>query len=79
VQATGKGTLHSFVNVHQPRVPSLKYPLPVLLVELEEGVRIIANAKDLSADDLTIGMPMELDFQEIEPGLVLPCFAAGQG
>lgn len=74
VKASGKGVLHSFVVVHQPRVPSLNYPLPVLLVELEEGVRLIANAIDLTPDDLTIGMPLTLDFIEIEPGYLLPAF-----
>lgn len=79
VKASGRGTLHSFVNVHQPRIPTLEYPLPVLLVELEDGVRLIANAKGLKAEDLEIGMALELDFHEIEPGYVLPVFGAAKG
>ena len=51
-----------------------RYPLPVLLVELEEGVRIVANGIGLPADGLAIGMPLELDFVEVEPGYLLPGF-----
>ena len=81
VKASGRGTLYSFVTVHQPRIPSMKYPLPVLLVELEEGVRLIANGLDLPEGDIAIGMALQLDWVEIEPGYVLPAFrpAAGEG
>ncbi|OCC23475.1 hypothetical protein MB02_12095 [Croceicoccus estronivorus] len=74
VKASGKGTLYSHVTMHHPRLPTFDYPLPVLLVELEEGVRIVANGIDLPASDLTIGMPLELDFVEVEPGYLLPGF-----
>ena len=81
VKASGRGTLYSFVTVHQPRIPSMKYPLPVLLVELEEGVRLIANGLDLPEGDIAIGMALQFDWVEIEPGYVLPAFrpAAGEG
>lgn len=74
VKASGKGTLYSHVTMHQPRLPGFEYPLPVLLVELEEGVRVVVNGIDLPADKLEIGMPLELDFVEVEPGYVLPGF-----
>lgn len=79
IEASGKATLHSFVMVHQPKLPSFDYPHPVLLVELEEGVRLVANARDLAAEDLVIGMPLELDFFEVEPGYLLPAFRAAKG
>jgi len=74
VQASGKATLYSHVVMHQPRLPTFDYPLPVLLVELEEGVRMVANGIDLPADKLAIGMKLDLDFVEIEPGYLLPAF-----
>ncbi len=43
VQAGGRGIIYSFVVMHQPQLPGLDYPLPILLVELEEGPRIVAN------------------------------------
>ena len=43
VESSGRGTLYSFVVVHYPQVPSFDYPLPIGLVELEEGTRVVAN------------------------------------
>lgn len=74
VEASGRGTIHSFVVMHQPRLPGFEYPLPVVLVELEEGVRIVANMIDAKPDDVAIGRAVTADFVEVEPGYVLPAF-----
>jgi uncharacterized OB-fold protein/acyl dehydratase len=74
VEASGRGTIHSFVVVHQPRMPGFEYPLPVVLVELEEGVRIVANMIDAKPEDVVIGRAVTAEFVEVEPGYVLPAF-----
>lgn len=74
VEASGRGTIHSFVVMHQPRLPGFEYPLPVVLVELEEGVRIVANMIDAKPEDVTIGRAVKADFVEVEPDYVLPAF-----
>ncbi|MFD2499308.1 bifunctional MaoC family dehydratase N-terminal/OB-fold nucleic acid binding domain-containing protein [Rhizorhabdus histidinilytica] len=68
------GTIHSFVVMHQPRLPGFDYPLPVVLVELEEGVRIVANMIDAAPEAVEIGRAVVADFVEIEPGYLLPAF-----
>lgn len=74
VEASGRGTIHSFVVVHQPRLPGFQYPLSIVLVELEEGVRIVANMIDAAPGDVAIGRAVIADFIEVEPGYVLPAF-----
>lgn len=74
VEASGRGTIHSFVVMHQPRLPGFDYPLPVVLVELEEGVRLVANMIDAPAEAIEIGRAVVADFVEVEPGYVLPAF-----
>lgn len=74
VEASGRGTIHSFVVMHHPQLPCFQYPLPVVLVELEEGVRIIANMIDTAVEDVAIGKAVTLDFVEVEPDYVLPAF-----
>lgn len=74
VEASGRGTIHSFVVMHHPQLPCFKYPLPVVLVELEEGVRIVANMIDTAVEDVAIGKAVTLDFVEVEPDYVLPAF-----
>lgn len=74
VEASGRGTIHSFVVMHHPQLPCFNYPLPVVLVELEEGVRIVANMIDTAVEDVCIGKAVTLDFVEVEPDYVLPAF-----
>ena len=52
VEASGRGTIHSFVVMHQPKMPGFNYPLPIVLVELEEGVRIVANMLDAKPEEV---------------------------
>jgi len=73
---SGRGLIHSYVIVHQPQLPGFSYPLPVALVELEEGVRLIGNLHGLAPDAVRIGMPVEAQFDEVEPGYVLYAFRA---
>lgn len=74
VEASGRGTIHSFVVMHQPQLPGFEYPLPVVLVELEEGVRIVANMIDAKPEDVAIGKAVTVDFVEVEPDYILPAF-----
>ncbi len=80
VESTGKGTLYSFVVVHYPQVPSFEYPLPIGLIELEEGTRVVANLSGIERDDIAIGMPLQAEFVDFDEDLSLPVFvAAGEG
>jgi uncharacterized OB-fold protein len=73
-QMSGRGVVHSFVTVHQPQLPGFSYPLPVALVELEEGVRLVANLPGTSPEAVRIGMPVAVEFVEVEPDYVLYAF-----
>jgi uncharacterized protein len=72
VTASGRGTLHSYVVHHHPPVPGLDPPFVVALVDLEEGVRMVGNLLDCPPDQVLIGMPVELVFQEMGDDLTLP-------
>jgi hypothetical protein len=73
---SGRGVLHSYVIVHQPQLPGFPYPLAVALVELGEGVRLLGNLTGTEPAALRIGMPLEAEFIEVEPGYVLYAFRA---
>ena len=73
---SGRGVLHSYVIVHQPQLPGFTYPLAVALVELEEGVRLLGNVTGMDPQQLHIGMPLEAEFIEVEPGYMLYAFRA---
>ena len=66
--------------VHYPQVPSFEYPLPIGLIELEEGTRVVANLDGMELDAITIGMPLQARFVDFDEELSLPVFVpAGVG
>ncbi|MFS3127031.1 Zn-ribbon domain-containing OB-fold protein [Nocardioides sp. Bht2] len=78
VTASGRGTVHSFVISHYPQHPAFSYPLAVVLVDLEEGTRLVAAFQG-SPDEVRIGLPVMVDWITDEAGTVLPVFVAAEG
>ncbi len=74
VEASGKGTIYSFVVAHYPQVPSFDYPLPIGLIELEEGTRLVADLVDVAPEDVKVGMAVTVVWQEHDEDLTLPGF-----
>jgi uncharacterized OB-fold protein len=74
VESSGRGTLYSYVVVHYPQVPSFEYPLPIGLIELEEGTRVVANLDGVAVGDIEIGMAVRAEFVDHDDELSLPVF-----
>ncbi|MEY2503279.1 MAG: 3-oxo-4,17-pregnadiene-20-carboxyl-CoA hydratase alpha subunit, partial [Verrucomicrobiota bacterium] len=75
VVASGRGVVYSHVTHHYPPLPGVQMPHVALLVELEEGVRLVSElAAGVEADDVRIGLPVELVFQAVPGGRLLPAF-----
>jgi uncharacterized OB-fold protein len=70
--------LHSFTIVHRAPAPELQGAVPyvVALVDLEEGVRLMATLQDVDPDPeaLRIGMPLELVYDDVSAEVTLPRF-----
>ncbi|MFD7001921.1 bifunctional MaoC family dehydratase N-terminal/OB-fold nucleic acid binding domain-containing protein [Streptomyces mirabilis] len=77
VEASGDGTVYSYVVMHHPPFPAFDPPYAVGLIELAEGVRIVSNVIGVPYDKVRIGMPVRLRFERYDEGLVLPVFRAG--
>ena len=74
VKAGGKGKIYSWiVAVHQVH-PALKTPYIIAIVELEEGVRMNTNIVDCQPEELSLGMPVEVVFDDITQEVTLPKF-----
>lgn len=72
VEASGEGTVYSYVVMHHPPFPAFDPPYAVGLIELAEGVRMIGNVAGVPYDKVRIGLPVRLGFQEYDEELVLP-------
>ncbi|MFJ7216966.1 bifunctional MaoC family dehydratase N-terminal/OB-fold nucleic acid binding domain-containing protein [Amycolatopsis sp. NPDC098790] len=74
VVASGRGTVFSYVVHHHPPVPGKELPFVVALVELEEGVRVMAELLDAAADEVHIGLPVVAAFVRVDDDLTLPAW-----
>lgn len=74
VESSGRGTVYSFTVNHHPQVPAFDYPLAVGLIELEEGVRLVANVIGIDPSEIEIGRTVQVEFTEFDDELTLPQF-----
>lgn len=75
VELSGRGTVWSFVIMHQKYFESFRENIPynVAQIELEEGAMIISNVTGLENQDLEIGMSVQLVWETRE-NLIIPMF-----
>jgi uncharacterized OB-fold protein len=76
VESAGRGTVFSFVMPQHPPYTWFEYPYIAVLVDLDEGVRLVSNLCGIAPDDVTIGMRVEVFYERFDDGLVLPQFRA---
>ena len=74
LEASGKGTVYSYVVNHHPQVPAFDYPLPLGLIELEEGTRLVAEIVDCAPDAIEVGMAVTVTWIDADDDLSLPAF-----
>lgn len=68
VESTGRGTVYSWIVVRQHSHPFFNdMPYNVVLVELEEGVRVFSNLRDVAPEDLRAGLPVQVEFLDLGP------------
>jgi len=76
VPASGRGTIYTYALVNQLLHPFWEGKLPynVVLVELEEGIRIVSNLIDCPNESIQIGMPVTVVFEDVSSEISLPLF-----
>jgi uncharacterized OB-fold protein len=78
INASGRGSVHSWTITHYAFHPGFKGDLPYILltVDLPEGVRMNAQTRGIEASALRVGLPVKLAFDTVKPDLTLPVFEA---
>jgi uncharacterized OB-fold protein len=71
VVASGRGTIFSFLVHHAPQMPGRELPVTIALVELEEGVRFVADVRG-NPEDVAIGDDVVVAWDEVDDELTLP-------
>jgi uncharacterized OB-fold protein len=74
--ASGRATVHSFSVVHRAPGPAFRTDVPyaVLLVELDEGPRMLTTYIGGSPDEVTFDMEVTLDLEKVTDQVTLPRF-----
>jgi len=78
-RAAGTGVVHSFTTLHRAGNPAMsdRVPYTVVLVDLDEGVRVLADLVDAPGEVTPgIGMRVEAVFEELTPEISIPRFRA---
>lgn len=77
-EARGTGTVYSYTTVMRPAGPEFAgaTPYTVVLVDLSEGVRVIADLADVEPDAVRVGMAVRVFFEKGQNGFTVPRFEA---
>ena len=73
---TGMGTLYTYTITHQAIHSALQGRIPwtVIIVELDEGVRMISHLVDCPEEKLRVGLRVVVTFEDINEDISLPYF-----
>lgn len=73
--SSGRGTVHSWTTQLRPGGPGFgDAPYTVVLVDLEEGFRALGDLVGVEDDEVVVGLPVEVLFDDVADDLTLPRF-----
>ncbi len=75
-KSAGKGKVFSWTTAMQPMLPQFAdlVPYSPVVVEMDEGVRLVSWLTDVPPDDLRLDLPVEVVFDDVTPEVTLPKF-----
>jgi uncharacterized OB-fold protein len=71
--------VHTFTVIHAAGHPAFtgEVPYNVSVVELDEGPLMLTNVVGVAHEQLVVGMPVEVIFEPVNPGMAIPRFRPG--
>ena len=81
VRVSGRGTIYSYTVTYQNASPGFRDELPYVLalVDLDVGVRMTTNIVGAKPEELRVGLPVQVAFEDITPDIALPKFRLVKG
>ena len=76
MDVSGRGEVYTYTLVHRPIAAGQELPYVIAVIALEGagGVRMISNLVDVSAEELAIGLAVELVWEDMSADLAIPRF-----
>jgi uncharacterized protein len=75
IDLAGTGAVYSYSILHHPQIPVFTYPVVAVIIELDEGVRIVSNLEDVDPGNVRIGMRVAVRFVPTRDDVAVPVFA----
>ena len=75
-RSSGRGRVFTWTVAARAMHPAFAADAPYapVVVEMEEGVRVVSQMVDCPPDELAIDMPVEVVFEAVTPEVTLPKF-----
>lgn len=75
-EVPGRGEVYTYTLVHRPIAANQALPFVIAVITLEDagGVRMISNLVEVAAEDVCIGLPVELVWEDMSADLAIPRF-----
>ena len=72
-EVSGRGEIYTYTIVHRAPAPFYQAQAPYALayVTLEEGPRMMSRVRGCALDEVRVGMPVEVGYDDVAPGLTL--------
>jgi uncharacterized OB-fold protein len=79
--SSGRGRIFSWTVTHQPLMGSFpeQTPYAIVVVALEEGVRMVSGLRGLAPSELALDLPVEVVFEAASEHVKLPFFRPRAG
>ena len=73
-EASGRGEVYSYVIGTEPFLPAFTHLLPhiMVLVQLEEGPRLVGYMVDTTPDQMRFGLPVRAVYRQLTDEVTLP-------
>jgi uncharacterized OB-fold protein len=75
IDLAGTGAVYSYSILHHPQIPVFSYPVVAVIIELDEGVRIVSNLEAVDPPNVHIGMRVAVRFVPTRDDVAVPVFA----
>ncbi|HVN39693.1 MAG TPA: Zn-ribbon domain-containing OB-fold protein [Myxococcota bacterium] len=75
-ELSGHGEIYTYTIVHRPVAAGQPLPTVIAVIALEDagGLRMISNVVDASPEEIRIGMPVEVVWEDMSAELAIPRF-----
>lgn len=79
---SGKGRVKTWTIMRDAFLPGFAQEVPYVVADIElveqPGLRIVARLADVAEDELALGLPVEVGFDDVAGGISIPRFTPVQ-